>query len=373
MYKIIFIIIVILLSGCKKKKEEAQQSQAYPVLMNVVQTANVPVFKDGFGTLIPPVSINLTAQINGQIINIPVKDGAQVKQGDVIAQIDPRVYEANLEAARANLMKDRASLLFAEQTLEAYSKLIQKDFVSKINIFQYEQNVNLAKAAIAADIANIKLAELNMEYTRITAPIDGAIGMLAVQQGNWVNAGSQNATITNIVQLNPLYVLYALPETDLDSVRQFQKEKPLKVTASFLDPSQSPIDGEVFAINNTVDPTTGTILLKAVFSNNNLTAWPGQFVRLKTELYTLENAMILPKNALQTGQSGSFVYVVLPNATVQMRTIETDGYFGDDWVVVKSGLAVGENVVVDGQVNLYEGAAVQPQQELPEDLKHESI
>lgn len=357
------LILASTLTQCKKKAA-APASQAYPIMMSAVTSQNVPVYKDSFGMLVSPVSINLTAQINGQLINMPVKEGAFVKQGDLIAQIDPRIYEANLEAAQANLLRDQASLIYAKQTLDAYSQLISQDFVSKINIYQYQQNLSLAKAAIAADIANIKLAELNMEYTRITAPIDGVIGFFAVQQGNWVNAGSQNATVTSLMQVTPIYAMYAMPETEMAELKRYQNKGPLKVIATLLEHPDQILIGEVFAFNNTVDPTTGTLMVKATFPNKDIKGWPGQFVRVKTQLYVIENAIVVPNTAVQTGQTGPFIYVVLPNSTVEARPVVQGEYLGDK-IVIKSGIEVGELVVTDGQLNLYPGAPVSPKEQLP--------
>lgn len=350
---------------CKSKKNVVENTPApSPVLVATVISANVPVIKSSFGTLLSPLTVNIIAQVSGQLVDVPISEGSYLKKGDLIARIDPRIYEANLATANANLLRDQAALLYAEQTLASYAALLPQNFVSQLNYEQYVQNVATAEAAVQSDIASIALAKVNLEYTEIRAPMDGVIGFFQTNQGNFITAGSSNATLATFLQISPIYALYALPEVTLSTLRDNQKKHPLKVTATFIDDPNKTMTGEVALINNTVDPTTGTILAKAVFPNLDLFGWPGQFVRIKTELYMLENAKIIPVAAVQTGQKGEFVYVVQENGTVEARPIVISEYLEGD-VVIQSGLTVGETVVTDGQINLYPGAPVQPMQELP--------
>ncbi|MDR3624301.1 MAG: efflux RND transporter periplasmic adaptor subunit [Chlamydiales bacterium] len=365
LYMLSLLCVLFFASECKsKKKQEPYVQQPLPVLIADVISANVPIVKSSFGTLLSPITITLIAQVSGQLISVPVSEGAFVKKGDLIAKIDPRIYEANLMVANANLLRDQAALLYAKQTLASYAELLPQNYVSQLNYEQYEQNVAQAQAAVDSDLASLALAKINLEYTEIRAPMDGVVGFFQVNQGNFITAGSSNATITTFLQVAPIYALYAIPEVNLDVLRSNQAKSPLKVTASFLDNLDKAIIGEVVVINNTVDTTTGTILVKAVFPNKDLFGWPGQFVRLKTELYRKENAVLIPVSAVQTGQKGDFVYVVGSNGTVQVRPIVTGEYLEGE-VVIQSGLEVGEVVVTDGQINLYPGAPVQPMQELP--------
>lgn len=352
------------LTACKSKKTTPAAQQPLPVLTSEVISADVPVIKSSFGTLLSPTTINLIAQVSGQLIDVPVAEGSFVKKGDLIAKIDPRIYQANLDIANANLKRDEATLVYAKQTLEAYAQLVPQNYISQITYEQYQQNVIQAEAAVNSDIASVALAKINLEYTDIRAPMDGVVGFFQVNQGNFITAGSSNATIATFLQVAPLYALYAVPEVNLDTLRTNQAKAPLKVTATFIDNPTKIISGEVASLNNTVDQTTGTILVKAVFPNTDLFGWPGQFVRIKTELYTKKNAKLIPVAAVQTGQKEEFVYLVDANGTVQARPIVTGEYLEGE-VVVTSGLEVGDIVVTDGQINLYPGAPVQPMQELP--------
>jgi len=365
---LLFISLIFCATNCKSKTKPVSNAQRpLPVLIAEVISANVPVLKSSFGTLLPPISVNLIAQVSGQLIDVPVSEGSFVKKGDLIAKIDPRIYQANLATANANLIRDQAALLYAEQALASYAELLPQNFVSQLNYEQYVQNVKQAQAAVQSDLASIALAKINLEYTDIRAPMDGVVGFFQVNQGNFITAGSNNATIATFLQVAPIYAQYALPEVNLNLIRENLAKGPLKVTASFIDDPNKTITGQVAVINNTVDPTTGTLLVKAVFPNTNLFGWPGQFVRIKTELYTIENAKLIPISAIQTGQKGEFVYVVLPNGTVEARPITVSEYLVGE-VVVQSGLEFHETVVIDGQINLYPGAPVQPMQELPSNI-----
>jgi multidrug efflux system membrane fusion protein len=351
------VIGLTLLCACEKNIPPTDTQSAYPVLIAQAISKNVPIIKETFGTLLSPDSISLTAQVNGQIIDFPVKEGQIVTKGDLIAKIDPRIYQATLESAKAQLLKDEAALKFATANVEAYKQLLPKDYVSVLNYAQYVANLETAQASILADKANIEQAKVNLEYTDIIAPVDGVVGMLQAFPWNFVNAGSQNALITTLQQIKPINALFALPESDIYLIRKYQRKNPLKVKAVFLDSEQAPIEGTIFAVNNTIDPQTGTILLKAEFPNEDLSAWPGQFVRIQVQLYELKNAVVVPVTAIQTGQNGLYTYIVGPNGTVNPKSVIVEGYY-ENLAIIQSGIKAGEIVVTDGQLNLYPGASV---------------
>ena len=242
--------------------------------------------------------------------------------------------------------------------MDSYKLLLPKDYVAALTYAQYVANLETAQAAILADKAAIAQAEVNLEFTSIIAPVDGVVGLFQVFPWNFVNAGSQNATITTLQQVEPIDALFSLPESELTLIRENQKKAPLKVIATFLDPNQNSIEGTIFAINNTIDPQTGTILIKARFDNKNLEGWPGQFVRIKTLLYEKENATVIPIPAIQTGQNGLYVYIVEPNGTVNPQPIVVDNYY-ENLAVIQNGITPGQVVVTDGQLNLYPGASVE--------------
>jgi multidrug efflux system membrane fusion protein len=366
---IISLIGLTILCACDKKSEtneenenNQQNSQGYPVLIAEAISKTVPIYSDSFGTLLSPDSIQLTAQVNGQIINVPVKEGQIVQKGDLIAKIDPRTYQAAVDSAKAQLLKDEASLKFAKVTVDSYKLLLPKDYVAALTYAQYVANLETAEAAILADKAAIAQAEINLEYTSIIAPVDGVIGLFQVFPWNFVNAGSQNATITSLQQVKPIDALFSIPESQLHLIRENQKKEPLKVKATFLDPNQKPIEGSIFAINNTIDPQTGTISVKARFENENLEGWPGQFVRLKTLLYEKENATVIPIPAIQIGQNGLYVYVVEPNGTAYPQAVIVDNYY-ENLAIISNGIVPGQIVITDGQLNLYPGAPVESKSE----------
>jgi multidrug efflux system membrane fusion protein len=305
------------------------------------------------------------------------KEGDFVKKGDLLFVIDPRPYQAALDQAvatvakdealigqaRAQLARDEANLRYQKATAERYAALFQGGIISKDQTEQLAATADASAQAVAADKAAIDSAaaelasakaavdsaRVNLGYTRIPSPIDGRTGNVSVKAGNVVSA--TNVELLTITQIEPIYVTFSVPEALLTEIRRYMAERPLPVRAQLQDDANTEETGVLTFVDNAVDTTTGTIKLKGTFENKDHRLWPGQFVRVTLRLSERPNAVVVPNEAIQTGQNGTFVYVVKENRSVEVRPVETSLRVDQDMVVDK-GLAAGETVVTEGQLRL---------------------
>ena len=337
--------------------------QAIPVTAGTVAVQDVPVFLHGIGTVQAYNTVAVKSRVDGQIVKINFKEGEEVKVGDPLFQIDPRSYQSALETAQAAKEKDDAQLVGAKLDLDRYEKLLAPGWQTKQSYDQQKATVEQFQAAIKGDIAQIENAKLNLSYADIRSPIDGRLGARLVDTGNLVHA-SDNTPLVMITEVKPIFVSFTLPQETLDEVHENNKQAPLVVRAYSGDDKKQLAEGKLTLIDNMIDQATGTIHLKARFDNEDERLWPGEFVNLRLILSTRKGAATVPQQTVQVGPNGYYAYVIKPDNTVERRAVEVAS-MQDGLAVITKGLTVGENVVVDGQYRLTEGARVNPSKAAP--------
>jgi membrane fusion protein, multidrug efflux system len=327
-----------------------------PVTPGTVKAADVPEYLQGIGTVQAFNAVTVKTRVDGPIVKVAFTEGQEVKQGDLLFQIDPRPYQAALEQALAVKEKDQAQLVTAQADLERYGKLVGPGFQTRQSFEDQRGLVAQLQAAIKGDEAQIDQARLNLGFTNIVSPIDGRLGARLVDIGNLVHAVDNTALVT-ITQLRPIFVSFTLPQNTLDQVRQHQQEAPLVVEAVSGDNKTLLAGGKLTLIDNTIDQATGTIHLKATFANQDERLWPGEFVNVRLVLRVRHDVATVPSQTIQQGPDGDYAYVIGKNDTVERRVVQVAAV-QDGLAVVSKGLKPGEQVVVEGQYRLTEGAAV---------------
>ena len=308
------------------------------------------------GHVLPISTVTIHSQIQGRISEVHFAEGQEVKKGDRLFTIDPRPSQAALDQARAALARDTAQLEYAQLNLAREQKMFDQKLISEDELDTNRASQDALAGTVAADRAAITNALLNLDYCEIRSPVDGRTGSLQAFAGNVVKAPDD--VLLTINQLHPIYVAFALAEQYLPEIKKQMRGQPLAVTVSFANMPGPPPAGELTFIDNAVDMTTGTILLKATFPNADNALWPGQFVQVRLTLAELKNVVVVPAQALQTGQNGPFVYVVKADQTVEERAV-TAGITYAGATVIPSGLSAGETVVTDGQLRLAPGVKVE--------------
>ncbi len=354
-----------------------------PVTVTTVALKNVPVEVQVIGNVEAYSTISVKAQLNGQLTQVSFREGDYVKKGDQLFTIDPRPLdaalnqalaqtardEAMLGQAQANLARDTAQARYSEAQARRYAELFKSGIISRDQSEQLRANADAVAQAVAADKATIESARaaigasraaaenarVQLSYTKIISPIDGRTGNLTVKQGNVVTAN--NLELVTINEVEPIYVTFAVPESQLPAIKRFMAQGKLPVRARPQDESGDEETGVLTFVDNAVDMTTGTIRLKGTFPNRDHQLWPGEFVRVTLRLTTQQNAVVVPNEAVQAGQNGSFVYVVKQDRTVESRPVTTGARVDQD-LVIDSGLQAGEVVVTEGQLRLAPGSRV---------------
>ena len=329
---------------------------AAPVTVATVARQDVPIHLIGLGTVQATFTVGIHSQVDGKLQEVLFAEGQHVKKGDVLAKIDPRLFQAALDQAKAKKAQDEANLVALQKDLERYKTLATKGFQSQQNIDQQQAKVDSTKASIEADKALIEAATTQLEYTNIVAPSDGRMGMRLIDPGNIVRASDQ-ASIAILTLTQPVNVVFTLPERTLDDVREAMARGPVEVVAYDRDNKKALSTGKLQTIDNMIDPTTGTYKLKAVFANADERLWPGEFVNARLLVAVKVAAMVIPNAALQRGPAGPFTWVVTAQNTAEARLIQIDSA-NSDVTMVTSGLKDGERVVTDGQYKLLQGAPV---------------
>jgi multidrug efflux system membrane fusion protein len=332
--------------------------QAIPVTAGTVAIEDVPVFLHGIGTVQAYNSVAIKSRVDGQIVKVEFKEGQDVKEGDLLFQIDPRAYQAALEQAQAAKQKDEANLVGAQADLDRYEKLLTPGWQTRQSYDQQKAQVAQVQASIKGDEAQINTAKINLGYTDIRSPIDGRLGARLVDKGNIVHA-NDNTALVMITELKPIFVSFTLPQETLDDVHENNKQEPLVVRAYSGDGKKQLAEGKLTLIDNMIDQTTGTIHLKARFDNEDERLWPGEFVSLRVVLSIRRGVTTVPQQTVQQGPNGHYAYVIKPDNTVERRAVEVAS-IQDGIAVITKGLTANERVVVDGQFRLTEGARVNP-------------
>jgi len=347
-----------LLLGCSSRdsvQAAKPQAPAAPVRVATVSSRNMPVQLSAIGNVEATSTVSIKAQISGQLVKVHFKEGDFVKKGQLLFTIDRAPFEADLRKAEATLAKDEAQALNSKLDAERYQGLGREGVVSKQQVDAAQAAYNAMAATTAADKAAIETAKINLQYTSIYSPINGRTGNVGVKEGNLVKANDLPILVT-INQIEPIYVSFSVPEQQLGEVKKYLGSKTLHVDASPQNSGQH-FDGKLTFIDNSVDLTTGTIKLKATFDNQQRTLWPGQFVDVSLTLSMQPNAVVVPTTAVQTSQTGTYVYVVNSDLTVQPQPVKV-GWAVGDTTIIASGLQPGQRVVTDGQLRLVPGAKV---------------
>ena len=334
----------------KEGKGARKGPPAVPVNVAAAQQLTVPVRLTGIGNVEAYQTVSIKARVDGQIVEVNFREGDPVKKGVVLFRIDPRPYQSTLRQAEANAMRDKAARDQARSQATRYQELLDKNFISKEAFAQIRTNAETAEAVARSSQAAVENARLNLEYCTITSPLDGYVGKVLLQAGNLVKANDVGALVV-INQVKPIYVNFSVPEQNLPEVRKYMAGGPLSVEVVPPDPAVARIPGQLIFVDNAVDPTTGTIKLRAQFPNEEAALWPGQFVNVSLRLYEQADAIIIPATAVQTGPEGQYVYVVGPDLLAEIRKVTVQRADGER-AIIATGLTKGERVVTRGQLRL---------------------
>lgn len=337
-----------------KAQDNAKPHAGVPVTIASVEKADFPVYLEGLGTVQGFNTVVVRTRVDGQIDNIAFKEGQLVNKGDLLAQIDPRPFQAALDQAKAKKDQDEANLANAKLDLQRYTKL--GDFATRQQTDTQRSTVQQVTAQIEADAAAIANAQTQLDYTTIRAPIAGVTGFRQVDQGNIVNAATQTGLVT-IAQIEPIAVIFTAPEEKLPAIKDALASHSPQVVALSTDGKKVLSEGTLSLINNQVDTTSGTIRLKAVFNNSDHVLWPGQSVSTRLLVDTLKDAVVIPDDAVQHGIDGLYVFAVDQNNKAELRQVSI-GASTNGRTVIEKGLTPGQNVIVSGQYRIEPGSVV---------------
>jgi len=344
-------------AGSGDAKRDA--NQPIPVVTAVAASRDMPIYLDGLGTVQAFYTVTIKAMVDGPLLSVNVREGQDVHKGDVLAEIDPRIYQAALDNAAAKKAQDEAQLANARLDLARYQKLVTNNYASAQQADTAKAQVAQFQALAQQDQAQVDTARTQLSYTSITAPIDGRSGIRQVDPGNIVRAGDATGMVV-ITQLQPISVLFTLPQQSLPAVAAAMANGPAPVLALSQDANGAtqPLDaGTLTVLDNQVDPTTGTIKLKAAFPNQGYRLWPGGFVRVRLRTEVRKAAVVVPPAAIQRGPRGPYVFIVSDGETARRQVVRV-GYEDEQASIVTEGLKAGDKVVVDGASRLSEGSKI---------------
>jgi len=345
------------LKAAEPPRTAQNAAPAVPVLIAPATRKAMPVRLDAIGTVQPIATVAVKSRVDGQIAEVKISDGQAVKTGDVLFILDTRAASAQLMQAEAALAKDRAQLENAKRDVARFKPLTEKEFVSRQQFDTAQTNAAALEATLLADQATVDNFKVQLSYYTIRSPMDGRVGTIGLKTGNAVKAQDTISLVT-INQIKPIYASYAVPQRELPGVRAAMSGGTVPVQATVPGDPGPPITGKIFFFDNQIDPTTGTISLKAIFDNADERLWPGEFVNVSTTLRVDPDAIVVPASAVQVGQTGSFVYVVKADNTVEFRPVTVSRTINNESVITK-GLNGDERVVTDGQLRLTNGSRVE--------------
>ena len=326
---------------------------AVPVIVGAATTRDLPIWVSGVGSVQPLNAVTVKVRVDGQLERVAFTEGQEVRAGDLLAQIDPRPFQAQLKQAEANLAKDEAQLANAKVDLARFTKLASMGASPSRNVDTEKTQVASLEATVQADQAVIDTARLQLGFTSVTSPLDGRVGLRLVDPGSIVHATDPNGLVT-VTQMQPIAVLFSLPQDDLPDIRAAISQGAPTVEALTRDGARSLAQGELAVVDSQIDPANGQVRLKATFANADRSLWPGEFVSARLLVRTDRNATVVPARAVLRGQNGAYIYVLEGDQTVEVRPVTT-GPTVNGFTAVLSGLSPGETVVVDGQSRLAPG------------------
>lgn len=342
-----------LLAGCEKKDVQAAgPGMGRPpatVVVAIVEQRDIPVQVQAIGNVQAYQTVQLKSLVDGQINGILFKEGQDVHKGQLLVTLDKRPFQAALDKAIGTLKHDQAQAANSKAEAERYTELEKQGIISHEQAQQYQSQAQADASAVYADQANVESARVQLQYTDIYSPLSARAGALLINNGNLIKANDTNYLV-QLNQIAPIYAEFAVPEASLGEIRKYAANH-LKVFAYPKGQTTNPSEGVLTFIDNGVDPTTGTIKLKATFANRDHRLWPGEFVNVVMNVTTHKNAVLAPTKAIQTGQQGEYVYVVTPQDIAEARQVTTAGSYQDD-TLVASGLKPGERVVINGQLQV---------------------
>jgi len=346
--------------GTEASAKGAAGADKAPVPVTVVPVVkqNVPVYLTALGTVQALNTVTVNPQVAGQLLSLDFVEGQPVTKGQVLARIDPRTYQAAYDQAVSHQRQDEAQLATARSNLARSGDLAAKGYISRQDLDTLRNTVNQLQATVAADAASVRDSKVQLDYTRVLAPIDGLAGIRGVDPGNVVTTSTALVTLT---QLHPINIMFSLPEQSLEVVRKAVQADPAALQVSALDKTDAhPIatGGVLRVIDNQIDASSGTFRLKSEFPNAKNELWPGQFVNVQLLVRTVDGGLVIPAQAVGRGPDGDYVYQVQPDDTVKMQPVVIAGEVGDSHVMIGSGLKAGEQVVTEGQFRLKPGSKV---------------
>jgi multidrug efflux system membrane fusion protein len=355
------VLVAALCAGQQAHAEQAPQPKTAPAVLVTsakVQAQDMPNFLTGIGTVTAARTVTVKARIDGQLDSVGFTEGQDVKQGQLLAQIDPRTLQAQLAQVRAQRARDQALLGNARADLQRYTTLIADDAATQQQVDTQKALVAQLEAAVQTDDAQISYAQVQLGFTKITAPISGRVGARLIDPGNIVHAADATGLVV-INQVDPIAVVFTLPEDAFQAVNRALRssKQPLEVRAYPRNGTEVLGTGKLILLNNQIDTASGTVQLKALFANPQHTLWPGQFVNVRLILGQRDKALTVPAAAVQRGQDGTYVYVVRDGDTAQNQPVKV-ARIQDGIAIIDTGLAAGDRVVVDGQYKLKPGAKV---------------
>lgn len=331
-----------------------------PVVSGPATSRDLPIWLSGVGSVQPLNVVNVKVRVDGQLQRVLFTEGREVHSGDLLAKIDPRPFQAQLKQAEANLAKDEAQLANARVDLGRFSRLATLGASPSQNVDTLKAQVASLEATVQGDQAVIDTAKLQLEFTSITSPINGRVGLRQIDPGSIVHANDANGLVT-VTQMQPITVLFSLPQDDLPDVLAASAKEKLTVVAETRDGTRTLAKGELIFIDSQVDATNGQVRLKAAFTNEDRSLWPGEFVTARLLLRTDAKTTVVPTRAVMRGQSGTYVFALKPDQTVEVRPVRT-GSTVEGFTAVLSGVSPGENIVFDGQSRLVAGTKVEAKQ-----------
>ncbi len=348
-------VLSALLTGCAKKDPPAFERPPSPVVIATASTKDVPFYLDEVGRTVAREVVSAQPQVSGKITEILFTDGANLAKGDPLFTIDPRPFQAALNAAEANLAQSKAALDFAKIEFARVQDLVESKAIARQDYDTRKNAVDVGEAQVKQNEAAVETAELNLEYTSIRSPIDGRAGRRLVDLGNVVTANT--TTLLTIERMDPIYADFTVTENDLPEVQRNAANRGLKVEVRLPDEPDKPSIGELTFLDNAVQSSSGTVMLRATVPNSNRRLWPGQFVNVRLVLAMLPKAVLVPATAPQDSAKGPFVYVVKDDSTAELRPVKLGQRQGES-IVVQQGLQPGERVIVTGQLAVMPGGKV---------------